>query len=271
MEIDQISTQLINDMTEYVIKIIQDVKEMEPEASKAAIAAIAALQKRVRELEDELNLLEAERESINARIAHRDESYTIRERAFNEATVKAQQMLNSAAEAMIQVREARDESKRLKEQIVTARQLLQKQEIKSHSLRLNERKWRARFLQTNKLLSEYEALLPDVVARPHISLPLSPEEIALVCSAGENSVMLPNGFDQVLEDLRRAPKRFFTGSVETKINSARAIRRAWQGIRELHGQILDAEERKSGDEKKARKLSSLLVVMGNELDKFEFR
>jgi DNA repair exonuclease SbcCD ATPase subunit len=244
---------------------------MEPEASKAAIAAIAALQKRVRELEDELKSLEAEKKAINARISARDQSYSIREKAFNQATAKAQEMLNSAAEAMDQVREAREESKRLKDQISITRTLLQTQDAKHNNFRNSERKWRASLARSNKLVNEYEALLPDIMNEPRYSVSLSPEEVVLLCSGADGSATLPDELDKILQELRNVPKKFFSGSVEAKIRSTRAIRRAHQAIRELYGRILDAEEGKCGDEKKAKRLSGHLVVLGNEIDRIDFQ
>ena len=71
---------------------------MEPEASRAAIAAIAALQARVRELEKEQMDIISEMDKYKIKINTRDEMVQQRDLVLGSVADKAKEMLNYVTE-----------------------------------------------------------------------------------------------------------------------------------------------------------------------------
>lgn len=249
---------------------------MEPEASRAAIAAIAALQKRVKELEDENAVLEQEHESLSNTLNSRDEAYTIRENALNEATAKAKQMLSGASAALIQIREARAENKRLKSQIEQTEQLLQKQKQKSKTYTSSSRKLSNSLSALMEKLAEYESLLGDLLTPPPQTTSLTPEEIVLISSSENDPEILPEPYSDILRTMQSLPKDFRKQNLETKREIIHTLCQAKSATTNIKAKISHIEKQKFSSstpikfDSMIHKLSTHLLILSNEMKRFRF-
>lgn len=249
---------------------------MEPEASRAAIGAIAALQKRVRDLEDEAALLEDDHSSLLARMNERNDIYTIRENALNEATEKAKQILSTASTALIEIRQARAERERLKQQIEETERLIENQDAKIKFKRSNCKSIKASTALLMQWLAEYELLLGDIFTPPPQNANLSPEEIALVSSGEYDPAILPEPLSDILRNLQRLPKRFSKQKIETKRKIVRALCDAEAVLTDLRTKVKGLEKQKfmsSTPKKYEVELKRLAIhtrILSDELRRFDF-
>ncbi|KAK8866644.1 hypothetical protein M9Y10_009610 [Tritrichomonas musculus] len=249
---------------------------MEPEASRAAIAAIAALQKRVKELEDENALLQQEHDSLTKTINSRDTAYTIRENALNEATAKAKQMLSGASAALIQIREARSENRRLKSQIEQTEQLIEKQKQKSRTYNLSTKKISISLSQLLEKLSEYESLLSELLTPPPQTTTLSPEEIVLITSSQNDPDLLPEPYANILRTMQSLPKDFCKQNIVTKRRIVQVLCQAKSATTSIKAKISHLEKQKFSSsvpvkyDSSIHKLSTHLLILSNEMKRFKF-
>ena len=249
---------------------------MEPEASRAAIGAIAALQKRVRDLEDEAAVLQDEHTSLMAKMNERDEAYTIRENALNQATEKAKQMLSTASTALIEIREARSERDRLNQQIAETERLIQAQDEKIKAKRVTYKRVKCDAALLLQRLAEYELLLGDIFAPKLQSFNLSAEEIALISSSETDPSILPAPLSDILRNLQRVPKAFTKQRIETKREIVRALLDARSVLTDLNMKMKSLEKQKFSSstprkfEVEMKKIALHMRIIGNELQKFQF-
>ena len=249
---------------------------MEPEASRAAIGAIAALQKRVRDLEDEAAVLADEHASLLAKANERDEVYTIREHALNEATEKAKQILSTASTALIEIRQARAERDRLKQQIEQTERLIENQDAKVKEKRAGCKKVKCDAALLMQRLAEYELLLGDVLVQPPQNANLSPDEIAMISAIEADVSILPTPLCDILRALQGLPKKFTRQKIETKRKIIRALCDAEAVLTDLRTKIKGLEKQKfmSSTPKKfeaeIKRIAIHMRIISNELFKFDF-
>lgn len=250
---------------------------MEPEASKSAIAAISALQQRIRDLESETAILDEECQILVQKVETRDSEYAMREKAFNEASERAKQMLSNSSTALIQIREARTEGERISQQISETRVLLRDQNRKiadNNACRKRSKLDRAKIAQR---LSEYELLLGDI-ARPTPGLSdLSPEDRVLIAASESDPMVLPPPFSKVLAELQRMPKAFRRQGIDNKRQIIRALFGAEASINDLSAKIKNLEKQKFASstprafEGKIKREMAHRLILQNETNKFELR
>jgi peptidoglycan hydrolase CwlO-like protein len=249
---------------------------MEPEASQAAISAIAALQKRVRELEEQSGLLEDERDSLRLRLNDRDFAYQRREAALNDAASKAKEILNNASVAMSQLREARTERQKLKAEVEDLERQIHEIQSKIKSTKSGHRRTKSGLTDLLRKLAEYEILIGDVVAQPPYRPCLSPDEASLLASREADPDVLPPSLGSILRNLQGLPKSFTTLNLGKKREVVKVLSEASAAVTELNAKIRNLEREKfaSSTPKKfdteIKRLSSQMFILSNEIRKFEF-
>ena len=85
--------------------------------SRAAVEAMAALQERMKELEQENDGLRKEVIKLRATVENSENELAEREKAMSRDAEKAQKMLESAAETLVELRRIRIENRKLESQI----------------------------------------------------------------------------------------------------------------------------------------------------------
>ena len=93
--------------------------KMEPEPSQAAISAIAALQHRIRELEDEEEKLKAENERYKLLVDENEDVRLFREQKMKEMFEKGEEMMMYVQKITQDKEDARNENRRLRKELLT--------------------------------------------------------------------------------------------------------------------------------------------------------
>jgi chromosome segregation ATPase len=249
---------------------------MEPEASRAAISAIAALQQRVRDLEDQGALLEEERDSLHRRLEVRDSAFRVRESSLNEATSKARQILDTTSAAMTHLHEERTRRQRLRSQLQEQQHLLDATVSKQRSHRAAHRKSKGEVSALLRILREYEMLLGDLISPGLQRGALTQDEAILILAGNYEANSLPPNLARILRQLQEAPKRFARQSIENKRVVVKALSEGSAAITELNTRIKQLETQKfsSSTPKKfqadVKRISAQLLILSNEMSKFEF-
>ena len=91
---------------------------MEPAASESAIAAIAALQRRIRELEKEEKKLKSEKERYLQIINGNDDVYLLREEKIKEMIYKGDEMMNYSKKITAEKENAKTENQILRKKLL---------------------------------------------------------------------------------------------------------------------------------------------------------
>jgi hypothetical protein len=249
---------------------------MEPEASRAGIAAIAALQKRVRELEDEGIRLVKEHSVMKRRIRSRFKANADRETALAKIGSKTEEMLNGASSVMNDLREAQNETDWLESRLAETRQLLRSGAKKGHTCYRCSKRDKSALLNLFQKLREYEILLGDILRGPAWSLPLSHEDISILSHYGNDSDVLPPPLCDIHSELKGLPKDFKRQGLGKKRRIVRALRLARGAATEIHGRIKELEKKKYCSstprryESAMKVLSIQLLLISNEMKLFRF-
>jgi chromosome segregation ATPase len=249
---------------------------MEPEASRAAISAIAALQQRVRDLEDQRAILEEEQESLRQRLAARDSAFRLRESSLNEATSKAQQILDTTTTAMTQLHEERARRQQLRAQIQEQQLLLDATVLKRRAHKAAHQKSKADLSVLLRMLHEYEILLGDLIMPGLQRAALTQDEATLVLASENDASTLPPNVAAIVRKLQQAPKRFARQSIEKKRVIVQALAEGNAAVTELNSRIKQLETQKFSSstpkkfEAEVKRISAQLLILSNEMSKFEF-
>lgn len=138
--------------------------------SKAAVDAMAALQARIKELEEGNAKLRKEASRLRV-IADEDESkLQERELSLMEASDRAQKMLEGASETLTELRRIKKENRALEKQLNELQDQLSKkvdaERRSANSLATMEKQRK----HAKKLIAEYEALFKEILTPPALNL-----------------------------------------------------------------------------------------------------
>ena len=243
---------------------------MEPEASRAAISAIAALQKRIRELEEEKTTLETEVKSLHSQIEEKNGKFLVRERELQETTIRAKEIISSSSFSLTQIQKAREENEQLKIELQEAEDQYQKA--------ISEKIRKPSSQQINILLrqiSDYEIIFGDIVEQTQKTQML-PCNSAILQQLSSDPDLLPQPLRDIVKQLRKLPSTFQNQSITTKramvqgICCAREqINRLSDSVRDLHSKIRKQTPRKLRYE--IQTLSAQADVLIQEVSRFHFQ
>lgn len=248
---------------------------MEPEASRAAIAAIAALQKRIKELEDEGMVLEDEKDHLKQQLDEKNTAFSMRENAYSEAQAKAKQFISLASANLIENRDMRTENQRLKHEIDETQKILKQHKTKLTTIRKKSKKSSMSLSSLMQRLAEYECLLGDLFAPPSPSS-MTTDEIMFYSSAQVDPAILPPAISTIFITLQELPKEFTMQTLETKRKIVQALRVGKSTTTDLNSKIRVLEKQKFSSSKpqkfetEIKRLSAQLLIISNEMKKFVF-
>ncbi|KAK8866319.1 hypothetical protein M9Y10_009280 [Tritrichomonas musculus] len=138
--------------------------------SKAAVDAMAALQARIKELENYNARIRKECQRLKVLAETDENSLNEREASLMNAADKAKQMLEGASESLIELRKVRHDNRQLQNRLeqlqndLSAR-VIQENKAKEKLLKLSDKKDNA-----EKLLKEYEELFCEILSPPDFQL-----------------------------------------------------------------------------------------------------
>ena len=246
---------------------------MAQDTSQAAVSAIAALQRRLRELEDEKSILTKEVEKLNAHVSTNDEDYTKREKEVSEITARANKMLEDSAATLVQIQEERRLNTQLKEDIFTIQQELgESEEIATAKVqaKINKKKQIANY---DQILNEYESLLsiifqpPQLVGRQHqINMKKSDYDIDL----------LPLGQRRIAKQLQQLPDRYAKQPLNTKRAMIQGLLCTREEANKLAAKIYSLEKKRSISTTprsitfEIDKYTKQFMILTHEMKRFKF-
>ncbi|OHT10293.1 hypothetical protein TRFO_04330 [Tritrichomonas foetus] len=249
---------------------------MDKENSRAALAAIAALQKQIKMLEDENCLLEEEYNSVSKQISERKAKFEERETTLNTARSNAKQMLHNTNLSIQKISGERDENQRLKDHIDEMDNAIKEEVIKQKKLKIMNRKLKSSLNDIMEKNEEYESIIFDIIAPPPISTHLLENEIILVQYSENDPKLLPSPLSEILETMQKLPKLYCLQNPDTKKEIINVVYHAKEAATEIRSKISHLEKRKFSScsprkfDSQIHKLSVQLLILSNEMKKFQF-
>ena len=213
---------------------------MEPEASKAAISAIAALQDRVRGLEKEQRNIIAEIDFYKKKINSRDKKVQQRTMMLEDASDKAKEMLIYVTECNHELIAARDLHKSLKSDIQIIKETFETEDPTEKEKKAEKIiSVRTELANTQQKASDYETILSEFL-KP-VPASCSPDGALMLAVSDGDAKLLPQPLRTVIENLQRLPKDFKKQTIEEKRDTVQLLTIARNQTRVLSQQIRELE------------------------------
>lgn len=186
---------------------------MTVETSQAAVSAIAALQKRLRELEEEKLNIEKQIEQYSKNASFNNQEFERREREVAEITARAYKMTQENASVLVQIQEERKRRLELKNQLLDLEDQIEECGDACESTRVEARSIKQTQYNYNKILDDYETLLglifepPKLVGKKHdFKMRRSDYDIDL----------LPTSMRRMAQQLSELPAQYKSQNLTTK-------------------------------------------------------
>ena len=264
-----------SDVYVYFIYLVMYYDENGGCSSKAAIASIVSLQKRIKLLEDENSILEEKYKSLKKQLTTQEDAFNKREESMRQAKLNAKMKLDEINEALKEIKIERAENKNLKDNMDQMDMILQNQTQKNKKeKKLNTRLNKSLSEVSNKI-NEYENLLAEILKPPSISTHLNDNEVALISSGNIDMNSLPEPLAIILDKLQSLPKLYYRQDFETKKETIAVLYNAKRLATSLRTKMSHMERRKfsSSTPKKydehIHKLAINLLILSNEMKKFK--
>jgi DNA-binding transcriptional MerR regulator len=249
---------------------------MEQAASQAAVNAIAALQRKVKALQDEGATLAAEKALLEEESRTRRAAFEEHELALREATAKAEQMLKDVAAAVQENEEAFDENRRLKSEIGSLEKDIRAERSAERSLKGSAKQLRAQASRLSTLVDEYECLLAQFLGLPPHRSFLTDDEVTAILSRRDNPDLILPEFGPILSELGQMPPDISSQDMTTKEETAHALAHAMSAVTDLNSHIRCIELQMSDpsapkqDQAEIHRLSSTMVLISDVIIQFHF-
>lgn len=190
------------------LNVLQNVnvrlEKMEVPQSEAAITAIKALQKRVRELEQEKQALNDEIYSLDIQVKLRDEQFANRQHDLVDATEMAKQMVSNAASTMVEIKAERAENERLKQRLALLEEKLgasnpacRTQAVQMENLR-----------RVEKNITDFESLLAHIFSNQWQSIAASYLKPSELKNSDIDPDLLPRPVRDIVKRMLELPTKY---------------------------------------------------------------
>ncbi|EAY11605.1 hypothetical protein TVAG_081770 [Trichomonas vaginalis G3] len=215
---------------------------MAAETSQAAVSAIAALQKRLRELEDEQKNLQSQIEQYNKHWSFNNEEFERREKSVAEITAKAYKMTQENAHVLVQIQEERKRKLELKNQILDLQDEIDECGDLEQSTRVKKGSVKQVSINYNKILDDYETLLallfepPQLVGRKHDFK---------MCKSDYDIDLLPTTMRRIAQQLEALPDNYKSQNLPTKRAIIQGLVYSREETRKLKEKIYALEKKRN--------------------------
>lgn len=227
---------------------------MEPEASRAAISAIAALQNRIKQLEYEHDSLILKKEDYQKKILDKDKAIEKRLELANIASEKAKSMMICMGKAMNDLSKARIENKKLREQIKSTESLIPSVGSGDAYNRKAKRKIKKEYDVLMSKVNDYELLLSEYL-KPKLINPTPDGALALAVADNDPS-LLPEPYASTLAELIALPKKFRPQEMDVKRKIIRALCKAKLDTAKLSVQLRNLQRKPFSKKSKPERFDS---------------
>ena len=246
---------------------------MDQNSSQAAVSAIAALQKRLRDLENEKATLTKEVEKLNNHVSTNDEDYTKREQEISEITARANKMLEDSAATLVQIQEERRLNTKLRKDIFDAQQQLDESE-EAVELILQERAIQKKQVASlDQVLAEYESLFSIVFKPPQL---VGRQHQFRMKKTDYDVDLLPVGLRRIARQLQTLPERYQKQPITTKRAMIQGLICTREEVNKLAEKIYSLEKRRCTSTTprslsfEIEKYTKQFMILTNEMKRFKF-
>jgi hypothetical protein len=177
---------------------------------------------------------------------------------------------------MTHLHEERARRQQLRAQIQEQQLLLDTTVSKQQSHRIAHQRSKADLSVRLRILHEYEILLGDLIMQGPQRAALTQDEATLVLASENDASTFPPNVARIVRKLQQAPKRFARQSIENKRVIVQALAEGNVAVMELNNRIKQLETQKFSSstpkkfEKEVKRISAQLLILSNEMSKFEF-
>lgn len=248
---------------------------MEPEASKAAIAAIAALQERVMELEKLNADLQKEIDSYKVKIDSRNDLILKKSELLNDASSKAKKMLTYILQCNHDLVAAREENHALTKEIRYLQQSFNETKDEDTEAKLKKYHALKGDLQDQlQKVHDYEDILATYLRPAPVSE--TADGALMLAIADEDPKLLPQPYQDTLIELQSLPKNIREQPLKDKINITKALIKAKNNTSEIAKKIREIQISRNGVRQRdafdsdLKQLAAHHLLIANEMHKFEF-
>jgi len=246
---------------------------MEKEPSQSAIAAIAALQNRVRELETEEQLLNEEKQRCEKKIMMHDKGMEERCFALDNASEKVKIMLSYINTTMQDLQVAREANQELKRNLedYSSNPLSKDEKLKKAS---QKREMKTEVTYLLEIVRQYEDLLSQVLSPSNVSSNFGKPDG--VDDLMKEIINLPQSISDNIVELKSLPKVFLSQKISIKRRIVQALCQAKSLLTNLEFKVKKIEEEKVSSASPQRLETEIIhlktyhTLILEEIKKFQF-
>ena len=242
--------------------------------SEAAITAINALQRRVKELEHEQQELKEEVYTMDLQLQMKDDHFLQRQEELIKATRRARDMINNTTATMRQLKAERVRNEDLKTEIaLTEAALNGTQNVRSDSLivRVDELK------RIQKNIDAYETLLVDIFAKPWQSIATNYLSTTETRSIKSDPDLLPQPVRDIVQRINKLPRKYKDQDIVTKRAIIQGLICCLEAAGELAAKIHDLEKQQKQTKTptrvgiEIRNIAMQLYVLTQSINRFKYQ
>jgi hypothetical protein len=210
--------------------------------SEAALASIAALQRRIRVLEYVYENLK--QQSLRLQLVEQQQFFAHRHSALTSASDRSKEFLANLRETLCQISSVRGENVSLKDQVEQSEIIFRGQKQKNVALEQRLKEANADLNDHLSALSDNEALFGQILAPPRQSTVLSGNESLIIAATGLPEESISHEVLRVHKNLRSLPRSFRKQDLATKNAIVQALTQAKDMCEDLLHQIRILEKGK---------------------------
>lgn len=241
--------------------------------SIAAISAIDALQKKLKDLQLERGQLELEYNGLLSHTRKTSDQFTKREQELNRAAQRAQAALNDSAEMLVQIQGARRDNAFLRKEIAKYKEMINEKVEIYNQQKGNYDEEIATTTKLDRLVKQYESLLPMIFMPPALignktHKEPKPESLDLD--------LLPSQLRRIAIGLHKLPSHYQKQDIETKRAIIQGLIFAREECLKLSLQIYELEKAKTRSAAprsvslEINSLRSQFATLSNAMQRFVF-
>ena len=245
---------------------------MEPAASESAIAAIDALQRRIRELEKEEKKLKSEKERYLQIINGNDDVYLLREEKIKEMIDKGDEMMNYSKKLTAEKENAKTENQILRKKLLNFEKAFPSLAKGSPKKKAKPIPDKIKF-ETQNMIKDYQILLKESIVPMELQVPKEELNFALVASS---SPSIPDKINFLIEELSASPKNLQTLSFSKKMYIMELLLQARDKATQLSTRIsvlkqtAVIKDKVHANDPQIAKYYKSYVLLTREINKFRF-
>lgn len=245
------------------------------DSSQAAVAAIQAMQKQVRQLEAENFELKREKRRLIKLSQERDSKRKERNQKLMEYTENASNMILSVSDALSQLSDIRNEIIRLETDNNQMEAILKKEKGKQDSLDEEYNCLKSDFNANNQRLNEYQTFLGEFLKPPIAPTPMDLNGLLILNASEANSDALDVEYLDIFEQLQDLPKKFKAQNLDMKKKILKTYCDSHGAATKLVNQITINEQQRFSSiphemSRETYQMYQEYYAFVNEMKKFEF-